>query len=46
MFVEDIPKNQKNTHKVHNFYAKLYSKPRIKNMLEQKLCFVEQDMFC
>ena len=31
--------NQKNTHKVHNLYAKLYSKPKIKNMLKQKLCF-------
>ena len=31
--------NQKNTHKVFNLYAELYSRPNIKNKINKKLSF-------
>ena len=36
---KNFPSNQKNTHKVYNLYANLYSKPNIKNKLKNKLSF-------
>ena len=34
---KNFPSNQKNTHKVYNLYANLYSKPSIKNKINKKL---------
>jgi len=34
-----FPKNQTNTHKVFKLYAQLYSKPKLKNKIKQKLSF-------
>ena len=36
---KNFPPNQKNTHKVFNLYASLYSKPNTKNKLKKKLSF-------
>ncbi len=36
---KNYPSNQKNTHKVFNLYAKLYSKPNTKNKIKKKLSF-------
>ena len=36
---KNFPPNQKNTHKVFNLYANLYSKPNTKNKLKKKLSF-------
>ena len=36
---ENFPLNQKNTHKVCNLYAQLYTKPSIKNKIKKKLSF-------
>ena len=34
---DNFPSNQKNTHKVYNLYADLYSKPSVKNKINKKL---------
>ena len=36
---KNFPSNQKNTHKVYNLYANLYSKPNVKNKIKKKLNF-------
>lgn len=36
---KNFPSNRINTHKVFNLYARLYSKPNLKNKIEKKLSF-------
>ena len=36
---KNYPSNQKNTHKVYNLYANLYSKPSAKSKIKKKLSF-------
>jgi len=36
---KNFPSNQKNTHKIYNLNANLYSKPNTKNKIKKKLSF-------
>ena len=36
---KNFPSNKKNTHKVFNLYAELFSKPNLKNKIKKKLSF-------